>query len=266
MNVSPEHVRQYRTDIKEQGYCLVEDALDPPRLKEVREALLRVAAEERARGEAYLEENDSNQRVWVLLNKGRVFEELVQDELTLEIVGKILGPGFLLSNVNANITGPGGGPMFLHSDQDYVPGPFPPYALVCNAMWFLDEFTEANGATRIVPGSHKLLEPPDYGKTYETVPVTGPAGTAMIFHGALWHQTGPNTTRDEKRHGILTYYCRPFMRQQENFFLSLRKDVLDRATSKLRDLLGYRMWLGGVGAIGGLPVQKKLSDEDPLRG
>ena len=266
MNASPEQVRQYRTDIKEQGYCLVEDALDPPRLKEVREALLRVAAEERARGEAYLEENDSNQRVWVLLNKGRVFEELVQDELTLEIVGKILGPGFLLSNVNANITGPGGGPMFLHSDQDYVPGPFPPYALVCNVMWFLDEFTEANGATRIVPGSHKLLEPPDYGKTYETVPVTGPAGTAMIFHGALWHQTGPNTTRDEKRHGILTYYCRPFMRQQENFFLSLRKDVLDRATPKLRDLLGYRMWLGGVGAIGGLPVQKKLSDEDPLRG
>jgi uncharacterized protein YbaA (DUF1428 family) len=88
---------------------------------------------------------------------------------------------------------------------------------------------------------------------YEPVPVTGPRGTVMIFHGGLWHRNGRNRTTAEKRRGILTYYCRPFLRQQENFFRSLDPAVLERATPRLRQLLGYEMWLGGVGMIGGLP-------------
>jgi ectoine hydroxylase-related dioxygenase (phytanoyl-CoA dioxygenase family) len=244
---------RYKGELEEQGYCLVRDALEPTQLEELRETLVRVAAAEVANGTDYVYEHGANQRVWVLLNKGRCFEQLVQHEIALELVGHLLGPSFLLSNVNANITGPGGKPMFLHSDQDYVPSPFPTYALVTNVMWFLDEFTDENGATRIVPRSHKLLQHPDYTRQYDTVAVTGPPGTAMVFHGALWHQTGANRTRDQKRHGILTYYCRPFMRQQENFFKSLDDAVLARATQRLRQLLGYEMWLGGVGAIGGLP-------------
>lgn len=244
---------RYKAELEEQGYCLVHDALEPTALAEVRGALVRVAADEIANGTDYVYEDGANQRVWVLLNKGRVFEELVQHDTGLELVGHLLGPGFLLSNTNANIAGPGGKPMFLHSDTDYVPAPFPPYALVTNIMWFLDDFTDENGATRIVPMSHTLRHPPDYTQHYETVAVTGPAGTAMVFHGGLWHQTGANRTKDQKRHGILTYYCRPFMRQQENFFKSLDERVLARATPRLRQLLGYEMWLGGVGAIGGLP-------------
>lgn len=242
-----------KTELEEQGYCLVPGALDPPQLEELRSTLVQVAAEEIANGTDYVYDDGANQRVWVLLNKGRIFEGLVQNELALELVGHLLDPGFLLSNVNANIAGPGGKPMFLHSDQDYVRSPFPEYALVTNVMWFLDDFTDENGATRIVPMSHKLRHNPDYTQHYETVAVTGPAGAAMVFHGGLWHQTGANRTVDQRRRGILTYYCRPFMRQQENFFKSLDDAVLARATPRLRQLLGYEMWLGGVGAIGGLP-------------
>jgi ectoine hydroxylase-related dioxygenase (phytanoyl-CoA dioxygenase family) len=253
MKPTPEEMERHKAELVESGYCLVQGALPPEKIDELRETLVRIAADEVARGVDYLYDEGSNQRVWVLLNKGRIFEDLVQNEVALELIGHLLGPGFLLSNVNANITGPGGKPMFLHSDTDYVPAPFPPYALVANIMWFLDEFTDENGATRIVPMSHKKLRPPHYGKTYDTVPVTGPRGTMMVFHGALWHQTGPNRTKDQKRHGILCYYCRPFMRQQENFFKSLDEAVLARATPRLRQLLGYEMWLGGVGAIGGMP-------------
>ncbi len=244
---------RYKAALEEHGYCLVNGALDPQELTDLRDTLIRVGAEEVANGTDYVYDDGSNQRVWVLLNKGRCFEELVQHPVALELVGHLLGPGFLLSNVNANITGPGGKPMFLHSDTDYVPAPFPPYALVTNVMWFLDDFTDENGATRIVPMSHRLGHPPDYGQRYDTVAVTGPRGTAMVFHGGLWHQTGANRSRDQQRHGILTYYCRPFLRQQENFFKSLDDTVLARATPQLRQLLGYEMWLGGVGAIGGLP-------------
>src|SRR5262249_18452239 len=157
-------------------------------------------------------DDGANQRVWVLLNKGRIFEELVENELVLDLIGHLLGPGFLLSNINAHIVGPGGKPMFLHSDTDYVPAPFPRYALVANATWVLDDFTVENGATEIVPGSHQHRYPPDYSGTtrYDLVPVIGPRGTVMVFHGGLWHRNGRNRTAVEKRHGLLSYYCRPF--------------------------------------------------------
>jgi ectoine hydroxylase-related dioxygenase (phytanoyl-CoA dioxygenase family) len=124
--------------------------------------------------------------------------------------------------------------------------------MVANAMWMLDDFTPDNGATRIVPGSHKHNAGPDFTNVPETVPVTGPAGTVMVFDGRLWHQTGANTTADERRHGILSYYCRPFMRQQENWFLSLDPAVLDRAPDRLRGLLGYENYLS-LGMIDGMP-------------
>jgi ectoine hydroxylase-related dioxygenase (phytanoyl-CoA dioxygenase family) len=248
-----EQLARAKAELDAQGFCRVQGVLPEATIAELRDAVVRVAAAEIADDTDYVYENGANQRIWVLLNKGRLFEELVQHETALELVGHLLGPGFLLSNLNANIAGPGGKPMFLHSDQDYVPAPFPPYALVANIVWCLDEFTADNGATRIVPGSHKLLHPPDYTTTYGTVPLVAPRGTMIVIHGALWHQTGANVTADRKRHAILAYYCRPFMRQQENFFKSLRDEVLARATPRLRQLLGYEMWYGGVGAIGGLP-------------
>ena len=73
----------------------------------------------------------------------------------------------------------------------------------------------------------------------------------MIFHGALWHQTGANTTRAEKRHAILCYYCRPFMRTQESWFLSIDPAVLERRP-ELRPLLGYELYLS-LGMVDGMP-------------
>jgi ectoine hydroxylase-related dioxygenase (phytanoyl-CoA dioxygenase family) len=253
MAPNAEELVRYAAELDQNGYCLVREAIETSELDLLRETLVRVAAEEIENDTDYVYENGSNQRVWALLNKGEVFERLVQNETILTLVSHLLGKVFLLSNINANIAGPGGNPMFLHSDQDYVPPPFPEYALVTNAIVFLDDFTAENGATRIVPGSHKLRTRPDYSNLPETVPVTGPRGTVMVFHGALWHQTGPNTTVADKRHAILCYYCRPFLRQQENWFLSLRPEVLERATPRLRELLGYKIYLGGLGAIGGLP-------------
>ena len=82
--------------------------------------------------------------------------------------------------------------------------------------------------------------------------MTGPAGTVMVFDGRLWHQTGSNTTKDERRHGILAYYCRPFMRQQENWFLSIDPAALDAADPKLKHMLGYDNYLS-LGMIDGMP-------------
>src|SRR5690349_6059417 len=90
-----------KAELTERGYCLVQGALPLSTFDELRDTLVRLAAEEIAAGTDYVYENGSNQRVWVLLNKGRIFEDLVQNEVVLELVQHLLEPGFLLSNVNA---------------------------------------------------------------------------------------------------------------------------------------------------------------------
>lgn len=239
-------------DLDEHGYCLIENALPAERVRSLRDRLSELAEQEIRDGTDYVYENGCNQRVWQLLNKGKMFEELAEDPFGLKLTARMLGPEFLLSNIDANIAGPGGNPMFLHADQSFAPPPWPEYALVSNIMWMLDDFTPENGATRIVPGSHLRNGPPDYSTIPETVPVCAPAGTAMVFDGRLWHQTGANVTVDERRFGILAYYCRPFMRQQENFFVSLRPDVLEHLTPRLRHLLGWDHYLS-LGMIDGMP-------------
>lgn len=241
-------------DLAEHGYCLIEGALEPERLEALRTRLDEQAAAEIADGTDYVYENGCNQRVWTLLNKGEVFVELAQDPVVLSLIEHLLGHQCLLSNIDANITGPGGPPMFLHADQSFAPPPWH-HCLVANCMWMLDDFTDENGATRIVPGSHKLLDGVDLsGPPPKTVAVEGPAGTAMVFDGRLWHQTGANRTADERRRGILAYYCGPYMRQQENWFVSLEPEVLAAATPLLRRLLGWENYLS-LGMVDGMPLQ-----------
>lgn len=245
-----------RSDLADSGFCLVEGALDAERVTALRRRVDELAAQEVADGTDYVYENGANQRVWTLLNKGQAFVDLVLEPLAQQMMEHLLGAGYLLSNVDANIAGPGGNPMFLHADQSYVPSPWPwPFPLVANIMWMLDDFHPANGATRVVPGSHLLQRGPDMSDMANpsTVAVEAPAGTALVFDGRLWHQTGANVTSDERRFGILAYYCRPFMRQQENWFVSLDPAVLE-ANPRLRSLLGYDNYLS-LGMIDGMPRQ-----------
>jgi ectoine hydroxylase-related dioxygenase (phytanoyl-CoA dioxygenase family) len=241
-------------DLREHGYCLIESLLPRDQLERLRERLLAQAAQERSDGTAYIYDKDS-QRVFSLHNKGREFIELIEHPVVLKLMESVLGYNFLLSSTHANIAGPGGAPMDLHADQTFVRPPWPPYALVANSMWMLDDFTAENGGTRLVPDSHLYGRQPWYasgeGNT-PTIPVCAPAGSVMIFDGRLWHQTGANVTENEYRHGILNYYCRGFVRQQQNFFLELRSEVIESASPVLRRLLGWENYFS-LGLHDGLP-------------
>ena len=145
--------------------------------------------------------------------------------------------------------------MILHEDQCHPP--ITPYPLVANIIWMLDDFSAVNGATLVVPGSHlrgAKAAPDDYSMT---VPAEAPAGTALAYDGRLWHCTGENRT-DEPRHGLITYYCVPFMRQMENYFLGLDPDVYARLSDEMRGLLGFEIW-GNLGRVeGGLQANGSL--------
>lgn len=248
---------QARHDLVEWGYCLLEDPLPAGEFDRLRTRLTDVATQEREDGSAFLYDK-GNQRVFSLLNKGEQFERMVQEPVTLELMEDVLGFNFLLSSTHANIAGLGGSRMYVHADQTFARPPWPPYALVANSMWMLDDFTPENGATRIVPGSHKLGRQPDYDigeGNVETVPAVAPAGSVMIFDGRLWHQTGKNTT-DRPRHGILNYYCRGYVRQQQNFLAGVDREVAKRATPVMNRLLGFENYFS-LGLFDGLPGEKE---------
>ena len=107
-------------------------------------------------GRGYRYDHDlTNQRVWALLVHGEPFTGLATDPVALELARHLLGPRVLLSNISANITNPGGGEMALHTDQGYIPVPWPEEPLAANAIWVIDEFRRRqrgdHGGTREPP-------------------------------------------------------------------------------------------------------------------
>jgi ectoine hydroxylase-related dioxygenase (phytanoyl-CoA dioxygenase family) len=246
----PTHdLEQAWADLEEHGYAVVRDVLTPEQLARLRSRLVEQAAGELAAGVGYLDSGGRNQRVWNLPNKGDEFLDLLRHPLYVETMDRLLGRGWLVSSSTANIAGPGGEPMFLHADQGYVPAPFPPRPLVANCGWLLDDFTDDNGGTRVVPGSHRWGRGPSPEEATEcdTVAVEGPAGSAFLFDGRLWHGTGANRT-EHRRHVILNYACVPWLRQQENFTVSLSPLVLERCGDDLLARFGFKVrgTLGGV--------------------
>lgn len=242
-----------RLDLDRHGYCLVADALSKDEARALRARLVQAAADDVEVGAATFDSGGKNQRVWQLLNRGAEFCQLAEHPLALDLIGGLLGghvpehipgaaddelPNFLLSNIAANIAGPGGKPQYLHADQVFVPLPWPPFPLTASVMWMLDDFTPANGGTRIAPGSHVESRNADPAAEAQVTSVEGPAGTAFVFDGRVWHGTGANTT-DQRRHGILSYYSVPWLRQQENSTVSLNDDVRQTMSRTLRRLAGF---------------------------
>lgn len=236
------------SEFTENGYCVLPGILSGDSLSELRELVARAAAEDRADGSAWF--SNGNQKLFMLLNRGAAFLRLVQHPVALHFVHGLLGPDALLSSITANITQPGNQPQLLHTDQQYVREPWP-YAVTVNVLWMLDDFTEENGATRIVPRSHLIGAAPR-DTTLPTVPAVGPAGGAVVLDGRLWHGSGANVTADRTRAAILAYYCSPFIRQQENVFRSLDPRLRRTLPADLRRLLGYDIW-SGLGVVNGFP-------------
>ncbi|MFB8207892.1 phytanoyl-CoA dioxygenase family protein [Streptomyces sp. NPDC056010] len=223
-----EHIRAY-------GCARLAGALSEEEVGELRETIHAEAAKDLADDNDHIYSDGSNQRVWALFNRGESFLKLAEHPTALALMESCLGPDVRMSNLSANITGPGGGAMTPHWDQDWAARPWP-QALAAHVIWVVDEFTEENGATLVAPGSHLLDGPPPEGSM---VPATGPAGTALVIDGRIWHGTGAKRSAGSARTGVLAYYCRPYIRQQENFQLSMAPSVLESLSPARRDFFGF---------------------------
>jgi ectoine hydroxylase-related dioxygenase (phytanoyl-CoA dioxygenase family) len=262
-----------KSNMDEFGYCLLSDALSQEEVAAIRQRVLDQVEAEKQMGVSY-HLDDKKQLLKFLINKGRAFRDILTHQGLHQIVKHVLGEAYLLSSYNGHLAHPGGSTRF-HTDQFWMPAPansnghtavkpgditrtgnrghhiagadttaISP-AVVCNAMWMLDDFTETNGATIVVPGSHLSGRQPDHELDEDAnwVPAVAPAGSVAIFEGRTWHSTGANVG-NSTRIGLTTNFCAPQFRQQENFLLGTRPEVLELASDELLALIGFKPWQG----------------------
>ena len=115
-------------------------------------------------------------------------------------------------------------------------------------MWAITDFTEENGATRLIPRSHLRDLAPNPLERYDTVAAEMSKGSVLVWVGSLWHGGGANLT-DERRVGIAMNYCAGFIRQQENQQLGIPPQVVASFPRRLRELVGYSVYNGLIGHI-----------------
>ena len=276
-------------DMDEFGYCMLKDALRTEQIAALKARLFEQRQAEEQQGHTRVRE-DGKQLVVFLINKGKVFRDIILHQGLHTVLRHVLGAEYLLSAYHAHLAHPGSTRAF-HTDQFWMPPPTDERkrtlvkpgsitrtgnrghhvggealmqprtiapAVVCNTMWMLTDYTPENGATLVVPGSHRSGRQPDHDLDEEAgwVPVGGEAGTALMFEGRTWHSTGENST-DQVRIGLTTNFCAPQFRQQENFLLGTRPEVLETASPELLKLMGFKPWQGYGGYQNGYDWNKR---------
>ncbi len=164
--------------------------------------------------------------------------------------------------------GPGSKPQPVHRDQwAFDLFPFPPgFDSTFSTMWALTDFTEENGATRVVPGSHEDEDKRQFS-IEDTVPAEMKAGSVLLYTGSLYHGAGENRT-DADRLGLIVHYSLAWLRQEENQYLGCPQEVLDTLPESLLRLMGYAHASYSLGFIdGGLDpitaVRPDLAESTP---
>ena len=245
-------IQQLRQDMLKWGYCKISDALSAEQV-----AAIRTRVEEQAEGErraGIAQKTPSGQNINCCVNKGRCFELLIEQHpsamqggpLVEELVTEALGPGWICTSLIAAISLRGGVPQALHQDQSNALDSKSP--MTVNVLTAITDVDEKNGGTLVIPGSHVILsdamrEGKPVGKLPPAINIDAPAGTVVITDGRVLHGTGINHT-DEPRIVMLNGMQKPWMRQQENWMLSVREEVLRGASDKLLHRMGYQATTG----------------------
>jgi ectoine hydroxylase-related dioxygenase (phytanoyl-CoA dioxygenase family) len=235
-------------EIAERGYTILEDVLAPDLVDALLADLDRLHDDLAVKPADNSFEGHHTLRVYNLLVHGELWQQVPLHDAVLPVVEGVLDRGCLVSSLSSITILPGETAQPIHADDQLIPIPKPHPPTVCNTMWALTDFTEANGATRLVPGSHLAADNPVYGGEYETIAAEMPKGSVLVWHGSLWHGGGANRT-DERRVGIAMNYCAGYIRQQENQQLGIPVALARTFPKRLQQLLGYSVYNGLIGHI-----------------
>jgi ectoine hydroxylase-related dioxygenase (phytanoyl-CoA dioxygenase family) len=261
--VADDLMAHHRARLDADGYTIVRDAFDADLAAAIHADVQRLERELGIGPGTNGFEGRATTRVYNLLAHGPLYQQIALHPVVLPLIDHVLGDGCLVSSLSSITIGPGETAQPIHADDQVMPLPKPHLATVCNSMWAITPFTETNGATRLIPGTHLADHSPTYGQHYDSIPAEMPAGSILIWHGSLWHGGGANTT-DTARMGIAMNYCAGWVRQQENQQLGLPLSVVRTFPQRLQELCGFGVYRGLIGHIDKQsPAARML---DPERG
>ncbi len=187
-------------------------------------------------------DQDKSQRVWNLINKAPELAPLIEHPVVLPMVRSILGQDCNLHDFQSTSIGPhtAGGSWHVDAPLGQIAEPLPEFPLTIQNVWLLDDFTEHNGATRVMPRSHKLRKSPPWttSSLEGEVTLTAPAGSVAIWLSNTWHRSGPNET-DNPRRAILCNYNLSWLRTFTDFKSTMSPAVAATLSNDLRYLLGF---------------------------
>src|SRR3990170_1010349 len=230
-----------KRQLDEQGYVVLRDCMGDDLLNGLRRRIQELFDEEGDRAGHEFKQEEHAHRLSNLVDKGEVFQRAVALPVVLEHVRHVLGAEMKLSSLNARSADPGrevGQP--LHVDMGAIADEKGYW--VCNTVWMLDDFTPDNGATRLIPGSHKwrtrpqdVLEDP-LAPHPDEILLIGKAGSIAVMNAHMWHGGTANRT-SAPRLAMHAFYCRRDKPQQQYQKQLLRPDVQAALSPDLRQLL-----------------------------
>ena len=178
--------------------------------------------------------------------------ELVEHEWVVAVADEILLPhcaNYTVGSMTAIEILPGEGSQALHRDDTIYPIDLAGLELQIGVMWAINDFTAENGATRVVPGSHRYLRSWHLPNLGEWLPAEMPSGSALFYLGSTWHGGGPNQSQSH-RIGLINTYCLGWLRQESNQYFENPPHVARHFSPPLRALLGYTPHGSGDDEIG----------------
>lgn len=234
-------IDEHKRRLDEEGYVVLEDLMGDGLLADLRTRIFELFEQEGEEAGHEFKTEENAHRLANLVDKGEVFRRAIILPEVLDGVKRVLGPEVKLSSLNARSADPhsaAGQP--LHVDMAAIPDERGYW--VCNTIWMLDDFTSENGATRLVPGSHKWGKRPQDVLADPSAPhpdqilLTGGAGGVVVMNAHLWHGGTANQTA-APRLAMHAFYCRRDKPQQQYQKRLLRPEVQAGLTPELRELL-----------------------------
>ncbi|HEX4592875.1 MAG TPA: phytanoyl-CoA dioxygenase family protein [Bryobacteraceae bacterium] len=230
-----------RDQLDRDGYLIIEGYMGPQLLGELRERIGQLFLAEGETAGSEFKQEEQTLRLANLVDKGEVFERAIAFPEILDRIAHILGPEFKLSSLNARSANPHSTWVQpLHADMGAIPDEKGYW--VANTVWVLDDFTEENGAIRMIPGSHRWRKLPQQAladpqaRHPEEVLITGQAGTVVVMNAHMWHGGTANRTA-KPRCAMHAFYARWDKPQQQYQKHLLRPEVQARLSPSLRKLL-----------------------------
>lgn len=212
----------------------------------------------------------ATKRLGLLFNKSRVFHDMALVPSILSVMNYFLLPS--CSQYQINLTqaisiGPNEPRQIMHQDDPMFPFLHPGSEVMLNCMWAIDDFTETNGSTVLVPGSHKWPRQQSLNLALNDLPPeqitlgTMKAGSVLIYLGSLFHCGGRNESKT-RRCGAIISYSLGWLRQAENAYVGYSLDDLNSMPPKLQELIGYFVHKPNLGSINGVHPLEFLRSPD----